>query len=409
MRWLGLDADDGPYFQMDRLDEYRQLAEDLKSAGKAYDCYCSREELASMRDDQKARGLKPRYDGRCRDRIESEAGTEPVVRFKNPTTGTVVVRDRIKGDVEFDNAELDDLVILRSDGVPTYNFSVVVDDSQMRITHVVRGDDHLNNTPRQLNLLEALNLEPPEYAHLPMILGTDGSRLSKRHGAVSVLEYRDAGFLPQALLNYLVRLGWSHGDQELFTVDEMIEHFSLEGVNDSAASFDSDKCLWVNQHWLKHASPELVSDAVKPFLEALSFDIDNGPSLNDLVEVQRERARTLVELAEKSRFVYEEPETYEPKAVKKHFRDGVSTVLEALSDKLGSVEHWDNDSTQNVVEGVAEELELKLGAVAQPLRVAVTGTAASPGIGQTLVLLGREKTLRRLLRANDYVSRGTRA
>ena len=409
MRWLGLDADDGPFFQMERLDEYRRLAERLLSAGKAYHCYCSRDELATMREEQKARGLKPRYDGRCRDRSKPAEGVAPVIRFRNPTAGTVTVHDRIRGDVKFDNSELDDLVILRSDGVPTYNFSVVVDDSQMNITHVVRGDDHLNNTPRQLNILAALDLEPPEYAHLPMILGADGSRLSKRHGAVSVLEYRDAGFLPQAVLNYIVRLGWSHGDQELFTLDEMVQHFSLDGVNESAASFDPDKCLWVNQHWLKQAPAEQLSKTLQPFLESQGYELSAGPPLTDLVEVQRDRARTLVEMAEKSAFVFREPDSYEPKAVKKHFRDGVVAVLEALEEKFGTVERWDTESTQAAVESVAEELDLKLGNVAQPLRVAVTGTSASPGIGQTLVLLGRDNTLRRIRRALEYVMSETRS
>jgi glutamyl-tRNA synthetase len=311
--------------------------------------------------------------------------------------------------VTFDNAELDDLIILRSNGVPTYNFSVVVDDSQMGITHVVRGDDHLNNTPRQLNMMAALDIDPPEYAHLPMILGADGSRLSKRHGAVSVLAYRDAGYLPQAVLNYIVRLGWSHGDQELFSIDEMTQLFGLDGVNDSAASFDPDKFLWVNQQWLKQASTETVANSVQPFLEARHFDLTAGPPIADIVEVQRDRARTLEEMAEKSTFIYSEPETYAPKAVKKHFKPGVSGVLESLDGELGSLTEWNVTSTQAAVELVAEKLELNMGKVAQPLRVAVTGDSASPGIGQTLALLGREKTLSRIRRALDYVRTDTSA
>jgi len=403
MSWLGLDADEGPFFQMERLDRYRELAQQLLDSGKAYHCYCSREELTAMREEQKSRGLKPRYDGRCRERSVPSPDLTPVVRFKTPTSGEVCVRDRIRGDVTFENSELDDLVILRSDGVPTYNFSVVIDDSEMGITHVIRGDDHLNNTPRQLNILEALGFAPPEYVHLPMILGADGSRLSKRHGAVSVLAYRDAGYLPQAVLNYIVRLGWSHGDQELFSIEEMIELFDLDNVNESAASFDPDKFLWVNQQWLKQAPVETVSRSVRPFLEARDFDLAAGPAIADIVEVQRDRARTLEEMAEKSTFIYSEPEPYAPKAVKKHFKPGVSSVLESLDSELSSLTDWNVMSTQAAVEMVAENLELKLGRVAQPLRVAVTGDSASPGIGQTLNLLGREKTLARIRRALDFV------
>ena len=406
MSWLGLDADEGPFFQMERLEHYQALANELLDAGKAYHCYCSRDDLDAMRAEQKSRGLKPRYDGRCSRRTDPVADVDPVVRFKNPATGHVRVNDSIHGVVTFDNAELDDLVILRSDGVPTYNFSVVVDDSEMGITHVIRGDDHLNNTPRQLNIMEALDIAPPEYAHLPMILGSDGSRLSKRHGAVSVLAYRDAGYLPQAVLNYIVRLGWSHGDQELFSIEEMIELFDLENVNESAASFDPDKFLWVNQQWLKQASAETVSSSVRPFLEALNFDLSAGPPLGDVIEVQRDRARTLVEMAEKSAFIYTEPEPYDPKAIKKHFKSGVLEVLTSLDGKLGGLERWSVDSTQAAVESVASDLELNMGKVAQPLRVAVTGTSASPGIGQTLVLLGKDKTLSRVRRALEFVRAG---
>jgi len=403
MRWLGLDADEGPFFQMQRLEHYQQLAHRLVEANKAYRCYCSREELAAMREDQKARGLKPRYDGRCRTRSEPVADRNSVIRFKNPTSGKVCVNDLVRGDVTFDNAELDDLVILRSDGVPTYNFSVVVDDSDMGITHVVRGDDHLNNTPRQLNIMKALELTAPEFAHLPMILGSDGSRLSKRHGAVSVLAYREAGYLPEAVLNYIARLGWSHGDQELFSVDQLIQAFSLDGVNESAASFDPDKSLWVNEQWLKTAPAELLADAILPFLTARNLDVSAGPELSALVEVQRDRARTLEEMAEKSVFVYSEPYAYAPKAVKKHFKPGVSNVLNSLCEELSELTEWSVASTQEAVETVAEKLELKMGQVAQPLRVAVTGDAASPGIGQTLSLLGRETSLQRIDRALAYL------
>ena len=295
---------------------------------------------------------------------------------------------------------MDDLVILRSDGVPTYNFSVVVDDSEMGITHVVRGDDHLNNTPRQLNIMAALGIEPPEYAHLPMILGPDGSRLSKRHGAVNVLTYKEAGYLPEAVLNYIVRLGWSHGDQEIFGLDELIELFDLEHVNESAASFDPEKSMWVNEQWIKRSSAEYLGASVEPFLTGV--DPSKGPPLVEIVEVQRDRARTLLEMADKSRFIYEEPEEYAPKAAKQHLRPVALPVLQSLQDELSGLTEWTIESTQAVVEAVAERLELKMGKVAQPLRVALTGDSASPGIGQTLV--GRDKSLRRIDRAIQYVS-----
>jgi len=407
MKWLGLDADEGPFFQTDRLDRYRDLAQRLLDSGKAYRCYCSNDDLARMREKQKAEGLKPRYDGRCRGRGAFSSERKSVIRFLNPSHGQVKVRDRIRGEVTFENAELDDLVILRSDSMPTYNFSVVIDDDDMGITHVVRGDDHLNNTPRQLNIIEALGLSSPEYAHLPMILGADGSRLSKRHGAVSVLAYRDAGYLPQAVLNYIVRLGWSHGDQELFSIEEMIELFGLDGVNESAASFDPDKFLWVNQQWLKQAATESIAISIKPLLEARDFDLDGGPTIDDIVEVQRDRAHTLEEMVDKSAFIYCDPETYAPKAVKKHFKSGVLPILESLVGELDGLTDWDIVTTQTAVEIVAEKLELNMGKVAQPLRVAVTGDSASPGIGQTLFLLGRKKTLDRLRRAVEFVKDGT--
>ena len=401
MAWLGLDADEGPYLQTDRLERYRVIAQQLLDAGLAYRCHCSREELAAMREDQRSRGLKPRYDGRCRERSGPAPATAHVLRFKTPMHGTVRVRDRIRGEVVFDNSELDDLIILRSDGVPTYNFSVVVDDAEMGITHVVRGDDHLNNTPRQLNIMMALDVRPPEFAHLPMILGSDGSRLSKRHGSVSVLEYREAGYLPEAVLNYMVRLGWSHGDQELFGVDEMVQAFSLDGVNESAASFDPDKFLWVNEQWLRRVPRARLAPLLADFLEG--DNLQAGPPLEEIVEVQRHRAGTLAEMAEKSQFIYREPTDYAPKAAKQHLRGVALPVLQCLQTELRSLGEWTVDSTQSAVECVAAQLQLKMGKVAQPLRVAVTGESASPGIGQTLALVGREKTLKRLARAIEFV------
>lgn len=407
MSWLGLEADEGPFLQTDRLDRYRAVAHQLLDAGLAYRCYCSREELAAMREEQRSRGLKPRYDGRWRSRTSSVPGVDPVVRFKNPVAGSVRVRDRIRGEVIFENSELDDLVILRSDGIPTYNFSVVIDDADMGITHVVRGDDHLNNTPRQLNIMSALDLSPPEYAHVPMILGSDGSRLSKRHGAVNVTDYRDAGYLPEAVLNYIVRLGWSHGDQEIFEMDEMIRAFSLEQVNESAASFDPDKFLWVNEQWLRRAPTQRLAPLLATFLEGAGVEgvgLAGTPPLEEIVDVQRHRAKTLVEMAEKSLFIYRAVEAYAPRAAKQHLRGVALPVLKRLHECLGELGAWSVESTQAAVESAADELGLKMGKVAQPLRVAVTGEAASPGIGQTLALIGREKTLRRLDRAVEFVN-----
>lgn len=406
MSWLGLEADEGPFLQTDRLDRYRAVARQLLDAGLAYRCYCSREELAAMREEQRSRGLKPRYDGRWRSRTTAVPGVDPVVRFKNPVAGSVRVRDRIRGEVIFENSELDDLVILRSDGIPTYNFSVVIDDADMGITHVVRGDDHLNNTPRQINIMSALDLSPPEYAHVPMILGSDGSRLSKRHGAVNVADYREAGYLPEAVLNYMVRLGWSHGDQEIFEVDEMIRAFSLEQVNESAASFDPDKFLWVNEQWLRRAPNHRLAPLLATYLEGAGVEgvgLAATPPLEEIVDVQRHRAKTLVEMAEKSLFIYRAVEAYAPKAAKQHLRGVALPVLKRLHERLGELGEWTVESTQAAVESVAGELELKMGKVAQPLRVAVTGESASPGIGQTLALIGREKTLRRLVRAVEFV------
>ena len=406
LSWLGLEADEGPFLQTDRLDRHRAVAHQLLDAGLAYRCYCSREELAAMREEQRSRGLKPRYDGRWRSRTTSIPGVDPVVRFKNPIAGSVRVRDRIRGEVVFENSELDDLVILRSDGIPTYNFSVVIDDADMGITHVGRGDDHLNNTPRQINIMSALDLSPPEYAHVPMILGSDGSRLSKRHGAVNVTDYRDAGYLPEAVLNYMVRLGWSHGDQEIFEVDEMIRAFSLEQVNESAASFDPDKFLWVNEQWLRRAPNHRLAPLLATHLEGAGVEgvgLAATPPLEEIVDVQRHRAKTLVEMAEKSLFIYRAVEAYAPKAAKQHLRGVALPVLKRLHARLGELGEWTVESTQAAVESVAGELELKMGKVAQPLRVAVTGESASPGIGQTLALIGREKTLRRLVRAVEFV------
>ena len=402
MEWLGLRADEGPLYQTDRFDRYTEVAEQLMEQGHAYHCYCSKAELDEMRAAQMARGEKPRYDGRCRDRTEPREGVPPVVRFRNPDEGRVVVDDQVRGRVTFDNHELDDVVLLRSDGVPTYNFSVVVDDMDMGITHVVRGDDHLNNTPRQINIYRALGAEPPSFAHVPMILGPDGAKLSKRHGAVSVLQYRQEGYLPEALLNYLVRLGWSHGDQEIFSMDEMISMFDIGDVNKAASSFNPEKLLWLNQHYIKEATPARLALDLGWQLERLGVDCSEGPPLEGVADAYRERARTLHEMAQAAIFFYQDFETFHEKAAKKHLGPDAVEPLKRLRDGLEGLEDWRAEPIHALVQQVAEALDLKMGKVAQPLRVAVSGGPVSPPIDVTVALLGKEKTLERLERALEH-------
>jgi glutamyl-tRNA synthetase len=397
--WLGLDADEGPIFQSRRLERYREVAEEMIRAGRAYRCYCTQEELTAMRAEQTAAGRKPRYDGRCRERNRPRDGVEPAVRFRNPDTGQVVVEDLVHGRVVFENSELDDLVILRSNGTPTYHFGVVVDDADMRITHVIRGDDHLNNTPRHINLFAALGLPAPHYAHIPMIAGPDGAKLSKRHGAVSVLEYRDRGYLPDAMLNYLVRLGWSHGDQEIFSRQEMIERFGLASVQKSPARFDIEKLNWLNQHYIKAADARMLGDALARELTRLGVDVADSATLVPIVEALRERATTLVEMAEQARVYVADLQGYDPKGAAKYLTPAASDLLGQVRAGLARLDEWTVESTQRVVEDVAQTSGAGMGKVAQPVRVAVTGGTASPGIGVTLRILGRQRTLERLDRA----------
>jgi len=403
MEWLGLAADEKPVFQTQRYDRYREVAGQMLAQGSAYRCYCTKEELEQMRAGQMARKEKPRYDGRCRHRQDAPAGAPSVIRFKNPEAGATVVHDLIKGDIVFQNEELDDLIIVRSDGNPTYNFCVVVDDWDMRVTHVIRGDDHVNNTPRQMNILEALGATPPAYAHVPMILGSDGVKLSKRHGAVSVIEYRALGFHPDAVLNYLVRLGWSHGDQELFTRAEMEQLFDVAKVQKAPARFDMEKLIWVNHELLKRAEPGAVIGEFYWHLERIGVSTRDGPRLEDVFLAQRERCKTFVEMAEKSRFFYEEPKGYNEKDAAKHFTAGAAEILEALAGSLKAVHPWMPEGIHAAVHGLAEARGVGLGAVAQPIRVAVAGMAISPPIDQTLHLLGRERSIARLDAAVRFI------
>lgn len=403
MAWLGLDYDEGPYYQARRYDRYQEVIDRLMAESQAYRCYCSREELEAMREAARQRGEKPRYDGRCRDRRDTPPGITPVIRFKSPQSGETVVDDRIQGRVSFANAELDDLIIARSDCTPTYNLTVVVDDLDMGITDVIRGDDHLNNTPRQINIMRALGHEPPRYAHVPLILGPDGKRLSKRHGATNVLQYRDEGYLPQALLNYLVRLGWAHGDQEIFSLEEMVHKFDVGDVNKSAARFDSDKLNWLNQHYLKVLPPAELVPALEAQLQALGLEPGAGPDLQRLIEVQRERCETLKAMAEQSRMFFEEFAEYDAKAAGKHLDAVALPVLEGLHGRLASLTDWSAVRLHDVIKEFAEAQALKMGKVAQPLRVALCGSAVSPSIDVTLELVGQERALARISRAINYI------
>ena len=402
MTWLGLEYDEGPFYQTHRFDRYKQVIQQLLDQGDAYYCYCSREELDALREQQMANKEKPRYNGKCRQGVSQEG--ERVVRFKNPEQGEVVINDLVKGRIVVANQELDDLIIARSDGTPTYNLTVVVDDMDMGVTHVIRGDDHVNNTPRQINILKALGASLPLYAHVPMILGSDGARLSKRHGAVSVMQYRNDGYLPEALLNYLVRLGWSHGDQELFSLDEMVELFQLEKVNVSASTFNTEKLLWLNHQYIMHSDPAHVARHLSWHLGELGLDPSEGPVLSEVVKIQRERCKTLVEMAEASRYFYEEFAAYEEKAAAKNFKPEAIPVLQQLLTAFGAISNWQAEPLHQVVLDTAESLQLGLGKVAQPLRVAVCGCGVSPAIDQTLALLGREKTLSRIQRAIDTIA-----
>ncbi len=402
LSWAGLNHDEGPYFQTKRFDRYKEVIETMLAAGHAYPCYCTKAELEQMRAQQTARGQKPRYDGRCRELHGVRLGVPSVVRFKNPLDGAVVVDDVVHGPVVFQNVELDDLIIARSDGTPTYNFCVVVDDMDMKITHVIRGDDHLNNTPRQMNMLLALGCRPPVYAHLPMILGSDGAKLSKRHGAVSVLHYRDEGFLPEAVLNYLVRLGWSHGDQEIFSVDEIVRLFDIADVNKSASAFNGDKLAWLNQQHMMRAPPAHLVEPLRWHLARVGISAGSDSMLEQIVLVQRERAKTIKEMAANSVFFFRAPTAYDEKAVNKHVTSDILEVLADLVIAFGRIVDWSAVSIHECISACAESKGITLGKLAQPVRLAVCGGSVSPPIDATLAILGREESLLRLRRAQEH-------
>jgi len=410
MAWMGLDCDEGPIYQTGRLERYQKVIDQLLDAGKAYRCYCTKEELDKIREEQRAQGIKPRYNRHCRDRHNPERpDARPVIRFKNPLQGSVAFDDAIRGKVVISNDELDDLVIARTNGGPTYNFAVVVDDIDMEITHVIRGDDHVNNTPRQINIFKALGAALPVFAHVPMIVGGDGQRLSKRHGAVSVLQYRDEGFLPEAMRNYLVRLGWSSGDQEIFSLDEMISSFDIQNVNRAASSFDSDKLKWLNQHYIKASDSAQLVALLSDRLKGRGIDVSGGPPVDDVVSALRERAQTLGEMADKSEYFFSDFEDYDTKAAQKHLRPVVRDMLADVRSRLSVVEPWRAELIHAQVIATVEDYDAKLGKLAQPLRVAVSGTAATPPIDETLLLVGKARTLERIDRALVFIDRRTAA
>ena len=404
INWLNLDYDEGPYFQTDRFERYSEIIQELLRSGNAYYCYCTKEELDVMREDALRQGKKPKYNGFWRDRDTTPpTNIKPVVRFKTPLDGNVVINDFVQGKVIFQNTELDDLIIARSDGTPTYNLTVVVDDMDMEITDVIRGDDHLNNTPRQVNIFNALGVSVPNYAHIPMILSIDGKKLSKRDAASSILKYRDDGYLPEALLNYLVRLGWSKGDQEIFSIDEMISEFDLQSVNKSATTINPKKLLWLNQHYIKNSDNEKLIFMLNSFFDDMNILTDTGPDLSDLVSVQKERIETVKDLAEQSVFFYKDFKKYDEKMSKKYLQPALLKPFRTLYNEFGNNASWDNESIKSILDEVAEELDIKIGKLAQPLRVAITGKNVSPSIYDTVRLLGREKTLKRLSNAIKFI------
>ena len=396
MAWLGLAADEGPFYQTAHMPRYRAVIDELLAAGSAYRCVCSKARLDALREQQIASKEKPRYDGHCRDQEKIDATQPHVIRFKNPLSGEVLIDDLVLGAVVIRNEELDDFIIARTDGSPTYNFCVVVDDMDMAITHVIRGNDHLNNTPRQINLFHALGVTPPRYGHLPMILGDDGQKLSKRHGAVSVMEYRDEGYLPQALLNYLVRLGWSHGDQELFTLAEMVRYFEITAVNKSAAAFNTEKLRWLNHHYLLNEDPASYADELSWHIQRLGYDPSMGPELTEVISVFRERAYTLKEMAEKAAFCYVTPMTYEEAAYRKHMTPDIIPALTACREAFAGMGTWTAPAIHEALQHMMTQFGLKLPQLAQPLRIAMTGSTTSPSIDLTLALLGQSTTVSRL-------------
>ena len=409
MQWMGMEWDEGPYYQSKRFDRYNEMVDKLLAEDKAFKCYASKELLDEIRTEQEENKEMARYDANHPKIVAAnkaaKEGDACVIRFRNPKEGSVVFDDQIRGRIEISNSQLDDLIIRRTDGAPTYNFVVVVDDWDMGITHVVRGEDHINNTPRQINIYEALGAPVPTFAHCAMILGDDGAKLSKRHGAVSVMQYRDEGYLPNALNNYLVRLGWSHGDQEIFSQEEMIEFFSLNAISKSASAFNTDKLLWLNNHYIKTSEPEYVAKYLQWHLDAQKIDTTNGPAITEVIKLVGERCNTLIELAEQSRYFYEDFSEFEAGAAKKHLRGVAKGPLELA---LAKVEALEDFTTVNIKDGViaavCEELEIGMGKIGMPLRVAVTGGGQSPSVDAVMELVGKERVIARIKMALEFIA-----
>ncbi len=396
MRWLGLDWDEGPFFQTERFDLYKKQVRRLLDEGKAYRCYCTQEELQAQRELARQESRKPKYNGKCRELNHIDNNKPFVIRFKCPQDGETVIDDMVKGRVVFANCELDDLIISRSDGTPTYNFVVVVDDALMKITHIIRGDDHLNNTPRQILLYQALGYDVPEFAHLPLILGQDKSRLSKRHGATSVTAYRDEGYLPQALINFLARLGWSCKDQEIFSRDELIEKFSLDNVGKSAGIFNAEKLLWLNAHYIQQTPPAELAVLLLPYIEKAGYTVEDMDWLAKAVETLQTRSKTLVELVESGRFYFEEKFDYDTKLAEKFFSPEIFEIFRVFIDKIKIDSEFSQKSLEQIAHDIIEENNIKFKQIAQPLRVALTNSKVSPGIFETMEALGKEKVISRL-------------
>jgi len=404
MAWLGLDIDEGPFYQMQRMDRYREVLKQMTGQGLVYPCYMSTEELDALRERQRAAGEKPRYDGTWRPEPGKvlpapPEGVQPVMRFRNPLTGAVAWDDAVKGRVEISNEELDDLVIARPDGTPTYNFCVVVDDLDMKITHVIRGDDHVNNTPRQINILRALGAEPPVYAHLPTVLNEQGEKMSKRHGAMSVMGYRDAGYLPEAVLNYLARLGWSHGDAEVFTREQFVEWFNLEHLGKSPAQYDQSKLDWLNNHYLKEADGARLAELARPFFAELGVDeaaLAKGPSLEGVIALLKDRANTIKAIAESAQMFYREPQP-EADALAQHVTDAVRPALAELATAFKAAE-WTKEGISAALKATLAAHKLKMPQLAMPVRLFVAGTTHTPGIDAVLALFGRDVVVSRIER-----------
>lgn len=407
MKWLGLSWDEGPFFQSQRMDRYRYYAEKLLSEGKAYYCYCQPEELQERREKALKEGKKPTYDRRCRDRKDIPQGIKPVIRFKAPFEGQTIVNDLIKGTVVFNNQELDDLIIMRSDGYPTYNFAVVIDDVDMNITHIIRGDDHLNNTPRQIQIYNALGFPLPEFAHVPMILGSDKTRLSKRHGATSVMAYKEMGYINRALVNYLVRLGWSYGDQEIFSLEEMIEKFNIENIGKSAAVFNPEKLIWLNGHYIKSMDLDELCELSWEFFRNKGIQKPDREVFKRIVNSLKERSKTLVELADMGMIYFHDEFDYDREAIKKFFSDIKTDIILSMVEEFKQKGLPDEKGFEMIVRELAERFNVKVVVVAQQIRIALCGKTISPSLYDIISIIGLDRTLKRFERLINFISKSS--